>query len=330
MEPDEVKSLVVQASADHPLRASSARYVDGFSIAASRVYGQQCEKILQEKFSIPNDSAFKINPYLQYAAELSVQNHLIARGDVVDFEIDKQINPPKNVEAYFKLPPSCVALEVKCAEEPADGGVGLPNELKIQTAGRVDGFREKVQNLRNLFAAAPEPANLLHLKNNDNKLKQYLEDANAKFSPHCGINDLNVLFAACGDAADLMSWHGYLANTEGLFTSSSFHPTAKYNLVDVVVLSNLKYWHKLARDSHDWTLNNVFMVPVRNPFHRRTLFHETLMRGLSVFDHHMSAFVRFKPDAQPDVPPEVIQSVKMIHYIKAGLPEPDRQRYFPI
>jgi hypothetical protein len=117
---------------------------------------------------------------------------------------------------------------------------------------------------------------------------------------------------------------------EGLFTDQGFHPSSEFALVDIVMLSNLKYWHQHASASHDWTLLNVFLLPRINPHGRPSLVSESIRDGLSVFEHQLQAFNNFKASAGENVPDYVLDPLKLQHFVNEHMSQADRHRYFPV
>ena len=190
-----IDSLISQRSDRHVLLVAPARYVAGFVAAASRVYpADRIEEILQQKFSIPDDSKFNLDTYLQGAAELSVQNQLRQEPRVKNVSIEKQVNPPKNVDAYCEAGHTRISIEVKCAVEKSVS----PDALIIRTLGRLPGHRETFDDLKSRIETV-DPAKSVQVgKNKDNTLKDFLVSAHEKFSPSSGAEDLNILFIACG------------------------------------------------------------------------------------------------------------------------------------
>ncbi len=167
---------------------------------------------LQKKFFIPFDKEFQVETFLESAAELSVQNDLALNERASKVEIEKQINPPKDVDVYYEVGSTRVSLEVKCPNE-----IQVPqNSFTLKTAGRIPDHLEKYRKIKTIFDN-PTSGQILDLaKNNDNKLKDFLDSANQKFSPLSSVGDLNVLFVACGACANIQDWWHYLYGGEGI------------------------------------------------------------------------------------------------------------------
>lgn len=309
----------------HPLRDAPAGYKSGFAAAAARVYPtSDLESILQQKFGFGRSKPMDEDTFLQSACELTVQNHAALSGEAGNVEIEKQMNPPKDVDAYFEVNHTKVSIEVKCAVEPP------PPEAQVilRIAGRVPNHEESFAQLSERMSAAR--VTLGKAKNKDNTLKDFLLSANSKFSPNSDNDHLNILFVGCEDYFNIQHWYFYLFENEGLFTRESFHPTGEFALVDLVILSNLKYCHTLLRDTHDWSLDQVFILPIINPFSRKGVVSGTILDGLSIFDHHLHSFNSYTPSPDdPGAPQQLAKRVKVSSYVVDGMGSGKREFYFP-
>jgi hypothetical protein len=329
----DILAAVSLLSDKHRLKNAPKAYVQNFAEAAVRVYTQKdLAEILQTKFLIPADGKFNAETYFKSAAELSVQNHLKLNEHASKVAIEKEVNPPKNknVEVYYEVGATCVSLEVKCPDESQPS----PDAFVFQNVGRVSDRLENSEKFRGLKSIIDNPEKgqkLEFAKNSDNKLKDYLVDANDKFSPNAGVDDLNVLLVACGNCSSIQEWWNYLYASDGLFTAESFYPTPEYRLVDVVLLSNLKYLHSEAYEFHDWTLQNAFLLPCVNPHRRASALSDSIHAGLSVFNHHLTRFLKYSPEPiNSRVPDYIMEQVKVRHYVVKHLEESERTRHFPV
>ena len=189
---------------------------------------------------------------------------------------------------------------------------------------------ELFNELKSQLEGAESDKSLELGKNKDNTLKDFLISAQAKFAPHSGVDDLNLLFIACDDYFNMQHWYFYLFGGQGLFTKATFHPPADFNLVDVVVLSNLKYCHDRGKEFHDRTLKNVFILPILNPNRRCSALSESILKGLNVFDHHLKKFGAYVPsENDPGAPREIANYIRLSSYVVDGMSPEDRKRYFP-
>lgn len=324
----EILAAISRLSDTHSLKNAVASYQQTFADAAMRVYPtNKRAKLIQDKFFIPNDAAFKTDTFLQSASELSVQNHLMQTPRASNVAIERQVNPPKDVDVAYEVGATQVATEIKCAVEQQPS----KESLVLKTAGRVPSHLKTFADLKGLIEGGPTGSKLELAKNKDNTMKDFLVSANQKYSPAAGIDDLNVLIVACGGGGNIQEWWHYLYGGEALFSADSFYPVSEYRLVDVVILSNLKYLHSDARDSHRWSLQDAFLLPCVNPHRRSSAVSDSIRNGLSVFNHHMERFAKYAPDPlSADTPDYVMEQVKVNHYIMRCLEESERLRYFPV
>ena len=324
MEKHELRVLIQTAPDEHPLRSSGDDYRESFIAAFLNVNAQataaQSKKILKRKFLVAADAVFSLDTYLQGASELSVAHH-VKQQPVTDFETDKKVNPTNNkdVDVFCKSKSLACSIEVKCAEELDKG---QPNGFRISIAGRMPDHHVRVGELQSVIP------NLTLSKNKDNTMKQFLINASQKFNPNVGVEDVNVLFVACGDHHNMNAWYLYLYGPQGLFTREPFYSPDEYGLVDVVIVSNLRYRHEHARSSADWSLKDTLMLPFVNPYKRATASSEGILAGLNMFEHHLGQFVTYVPGPL-EIPADILKNLKVIHYVLERLGPEQRARYFP-
>jgi hypothetical protein len=328
----DIAALVGGLPPAHALTIAPASYREGFVRAFAAVHGLRpnARQLLDQKFFVPNTTSYSFNQFLQSAAELSVAHHVV-KSQATAFESEKKMNPGVNdrdVDVYFEVGATRVPLEVKCPEEQHVA----PGTLTLDFAGRHPDPKGIFGEIQGVFAQAanlpPELRQLTLAQHKDNKLKDYLISAHDKFSPSPDLDQLNVLFVACGE--ELQPWYHYLHEREGLFTPQSFHPVQTFERTQVVILSNLKYFHTQAAAHHDWTLKDVFLLPVLNPTAATRVMTETLEKGLSIFDHHLRPYNAYRlQNGGSDVPMDVIEATRLNTYIHGWLSDPEFQRFFP-
>jgi hypothetical protein len=330
---DDLDDIVSNASSKHILGASWQPYKEGFVTAFRSVYGAlEWRSCLQHKFFLPDESNYSDERYFQSAAELTVSNHVLLQS-VVGFTPDKNVNPTnkRNVDTYFRLGPTIVAIEVKCPVEPKPE---VPPTTKpvilLKTAGRIPNHDNELTGLKEKIEASGAAVALMG-KNKDATHKEYLIAANRKFDPASSVDNLNILFIAGGSWGDMGDWYMHLYGGQGLFTAESFHPSSDFRLVDVVILSNLRYWHQHVRDRQDWTLKNVFVLPRINPYGRSSRTSDATYGGLSVFDHHLQRFTAFVDVAEDSNDTDrTLEPRKLHHYVNRSLSTEEKARYFPV
>ena len=198
----------------------------------------------------------------------------------------------QSVDVYFEVKSTKVSFEVKCPFE--ERRETPPENLALLAAGRLPDHQEARGAERNAEFRALR-TKYCYRKDRDLRIKDCLVSAHNKFSPSSGFDDLNVLFLSMGRWYRISEWHMCFFGDSGLFGAHSFHPTESFSLVDVVVLSSLKYRHEFVRDASAWTLDDVFFLPILNPRGRRTRASSTVDQGLSFFGHYKAQFAAFKP-----------------------------------
>ena len=328
----ELRALVAKLPLTHPLHSGTNSYREGFIAAFTRVHGRKsvARKRLEEDFFVPCNRTFSAKDFVEHAAELSVANHVALKG-LPEFETDRRMAPSTNkrdVDVFYRIGATKVALEVKCPDEKPKS-LGQPT---LDFAGRHPDPQGIFGELRDVLAGAanlPDKLKSLQLAPHyDNKLKDYLLLAHEKFSASADLDVLNVLLVACGD--ELQSWVHYLYERQGLFTPESYWPVTQFERTQVVLLSNLRYFHTTAAAHHDWTLLNVFLLPFFNPRAAPFPVSETRIEGLSIFDHHGRAYGAFTPSsADPRVPTDAMRATKLNHYVHGALSAKDFSRFFP-
>jgi hypothetical protein len=335
MKPEDVRRIVDAASDKHALKRGGAIYIAGFLGAFTNVYPQKrWEKILQEKLFLPDESRFNDKVFYESACELSVANHIYCQ-HVSDFAVDKRVNPrnKRDVDVSCRIRATDVAVEVKCRDEsqnvPNVGSMGGQPILSLLTAGRIPDHLQQLNELKQKIEGA-SAATVLLGKNRDLALKDCLVSANAKFSPDSSVDNLNILFLAAGYAGKMGEWFMNLFAPQGLLTSDPLHSPADFRLVDILILSNLKYWHEYAARDHDWSLRRVLLLLFVNPHRRSSCVSEACNAGLSLFPHLFERFNKFVDPAAESMPEYVLGPLRLIHFIGQGLSEEELERYFPV
>jgi hypothetical protein len=328
---EDILRMVRNLSDKHVLKGMPEQYVSDFAKAAVvNVYSpRKIATILQHKFHIPNDRNYTEDSYLQSASE-SVANYVKGK-PVSDFEIDKKVNESnqKDVDVHYRIGSTTVCLEVKCPIQEAQAP--FPQNITVVPAGHVPGIRQRIQNFASKLNTQSS-INFLEGKNRDLRLKDALVGAHEKFRSSPGLDDLNILFVACGDFYKMSEWHGYLLGQGGLFTPNPFHPPETYRNLDCVILSNLKYRHSVAFDFPAWSLDDVFMVSLQNPHRRKNVFDRTVAEGLSIFKHFGKEFLAsriVRPGAE-EIQELVAPQTKVTWFVDRHLNAEEKKRFFPV
>jgi hypothetical protein len=328
---DDVLELIRGLSDKHLLKSRPPEYIAGFANAARSTYkSREVLDKLQQKFSIPDDTRFTEDAYLQSASELTVASYVRCRG-VSDFDTEKKVNQSvnnKDVDVYYRIGSTRVCLEVKCPLE--ESLVSYP-AFTVVPAGHTPGGREGMRNF--VQAANTQHPNVFQEgKNREMRLKDALVDAHQKFPKNPGMDELNLLFVACGDFTRMSEWHGNLMGAGGFFTGDSFHPPNTYRNLDCVILSSLKYRHSVAFNFPAWSLDDVLLIPIVNPHGRKNLLDATITEGLSIFTHYRKEFLseRILKAGPEENQASVDPHTKVTWFVDRHLSLPEKRRFFPV
>ncbi len=333
--------MIEKFSEKHYFNINEEYYL-GFKEAFDLVYREfgikEQEKIAKEKFFIGDyEQSFNENQFMQSACELSVGRYYVKCPDSV-IEPEVKLNRPvsdKDVDWQIRYKGFAFNLEVKCSVEnefsqdtQVINGTGKSKTLKLIFAGRVphpNYAREKIEEI-----VRQADTGLIIPKHSDNRMKDYLVDAHSKFGKNADMNTLNVLIVACGHFTSMQEWHGYLYANEGLFTSSSFCGRNKYENVDGVLLTTLRYnhQHNFARRRLSWDLHRSFNIFFRNPNSRSNIKPETIRAFLDITPNHTDEFLAFAP-AISNVPSNVFFVSPIMVFCRAALSQENRDYYWP-
>ena len=335
----QLRELINGLSANHILKQCPEVYVNGFVEAALGVYEpENLAKVLQQKFFIPAEASYSDEGYYQAASELTVAWDIKKKERqslVANLAPEKPVRQGslKNVDVYFEVKSTKVSFEVKCPFE--ERRETPPENLTLLTAGRLPDHQRKLEELSATLSSGHSAPNIVIGKNRDLRIKDCLVSAHNKFSPSSGFDDLNVLFLSMGHWYRISEWHMCFFGDSGLFGAHSFHPTESFSLVDVVVLSSLKYRHEFVRDASAWTLDDVLLLPILNPRGRRTRASSTVDQGLSIFGHYKAQFAAFKPaglilDEHSETKASIEEILKVNHFVMERLTAAERSRFFPV
>lgn len=296
---DNINNVVNNSNECHPLKKSlktGTRYYQDFKVIIEDILkhteifsNKEIETLLEEKLQL--DGTFKIEKYYQGATELSVVYKIFKVSKEIKgkFEYEKCVNgTKKNIECLLFLDPYRINIEAKC---PDLEDRGFNNQKKIveeknnitknledrkscnqkkkvvfMTAGRIPNREENDVRLKQLEENSQ--IEVVKVKNNDNKLKDFLQSAHNKFPDFRDENELNVLFVSLDDVNNIEQWWDYLHETEGLFTKKPFVEHNTFSRVDALIYTNLLYRHKNNEVIHGnaWDLDESFNLYMSNQF----------------------------------------------------------------
>lgn len=285
---------------------------------------------LQNKMLL-NALPFNTKQFIQFACEATIVK-FFADKYKTNLAIEKKINPANNmdVDLVFSENGFTFNIEIKCSDFNAKERIDATNTLKIQPIGRLEGFDETLAELQELLKPVAEKLNLdaiVATKNMDNSLKDFLLSANKKFNPTTTDKELNILSVSCNDAEDMQLWYYYMFKDQGLFTSASFHPTAEFENVDVVILNNLYYKHNEYFNKkliNSWDFGNCFNLIFINPFAKQKK-EEAINELLRICPNQNAGFRLWNMPGSAEE--EVKDSRRIADFIKAEL-EGNQKLYF--
>lgn len=200
---------------------------------------------------------------IQALCELPIQRYLIEHyASTFEYEYCPSLNSDKDVDASFSIDGFRYNIEVKCPTYEDREKNDSPSALKVHISN-VPNFADVLSDVFEGFGKQiVEKGNyskVVNVKNMQNNVKDYLVSAQEKFNSNSTNHELNCLMLCCDDPMDLDFTYGYLYGHEGLFTSTSKFPPNLFDLVDIVVLTNLYNLHKKCRtDGRGFLYNSVF------------------------------------------------------------------------
>lgn len=221
-----------------------------------------------------NQSSVNLKQYIQASCELTLQKYL-AKEFPSSFTYEAQVNSKNNkdVEGTIDIDNITINIEVKCSTFEAQEKINKKNGFKMSYWGRVPNPQKEFEEIKELLKEGqlnkgekPSETNLT--KHMDNNLKSYLINANDKFNLSSSKEELNILMIGCDTPSDMDKWVGYMFGYKGLFQNDSFCEPKKYNLVDIVLLTNLYHRHKNPKsigNNKVFDLSKAFVVGFINP-----------------------------------------------------------------
>lgn len=239
---------------------------------------REMEDLKKNKLQLFSDSHNEPQ-YLQAACELVICSYL-AKKYKDSFKYELQVNPPKDVDCSFTDQGMQFNIEIKCADFSKSNLINEEDGYKIGFLGRNPDAESVVNDLASAFQSLPGEKRLIKQQHMDNKLKDYLQSAHRKFAQKPREDHLNVLAICCDTPMDIQKWFGYMYENQGLFTENSFADKNSYNLVDIVLITNLYHRHYLYKTKNKitdhWLLDQSFNLIFSNPY-------RTADKQLSIF-----------------------------------------------
>jgi len=255
-------------------KAAGLKYYDEFievlNILKPYLSEKQLKDILENKLLFKYNN-FDKNKFIQHAVELSVLR-FFAENFGEHFQYEKKSNPNNNTDVDCSFSDGKFKFNIEVKTPILDKkDINISPGMKGRSLGRLpDGLFEGIT--KTLDKALNLPKGSSNIVNFDNKLKQFLIDANKKFNPQSNNseNEANILIIGLDDIKEIMIWINYLENAGngGLFTLNSFCDPKEYESVDFVVFTNLYFKHKNAitdKCQNHWDLKHNFVMMYNNP-----------------------------------------------------------------
>lgn len=344
---DNLENLVQQSIDDNShylLKALLERrnYFDGFEHAIraleSKVDENKINRLLTEKLQI-RKGKFREQSFVQMACETTVNSYL-AEHYSQSFQYEPRCNPSNSmtVECSFEYKDFRYNVEVKCPDLEETERQRKQDANKLSALGRLSSAEELVQFVdlleqqRRINDVDVKP--FVAIKNNDNKMKDFLCHANAKFNPKNPENEINIVAVCCADPMDMQQWFSYLGGSQGLFTEESFGDRLDYCKVDLVFLTNLFHRHYLYFDkveiSDNWALDGALSLVFSNPFAEQKKG-VAKWNFLDVFPNRSIDFYNYQK-SKPQTEIEGLERLAMpvLSFIVYGLEEKQRTKFFGV
>lgn len=241
-------------------------YGDGFIKAFSSLDPDYIDR----KIFTYNDSKQE-SQYLQGLAEVIFYKYFMKCGFLP--KTDVVVNDTaKDVDLVIEKDNIRINIEVKCpiiSEEDS-------STLYMSTGHRYSNNKEEhkqifdsvIEQMKENFKNNPNKtySSIEYEKLDDNKLKDYLESAQSKFSiPK--LNECNVLILAL-TTRDLIRFFDYIVNSQtGIFSGNSYIDPDHFDKVDCIILTNIisgHYKYDIGIDIWDASKYISFVLPNLN------------------------------------------------------------------
>ncbi|MFZ2450317.1 MAG: hypothetical protein WAW36_07355 [Methylovulum miyakonense] len=296
---------------EHYLRkvcSSYDSYIDGLddilNKLSKKISKNKLKELIDKKLQI-GLKKFDESQYVQAACELTVMSEFLDK-DYIEFRYENKVTPPKDVDFTVVIDKCNYNIEVKCpVYNPENGGDDKILCLFTNRAPTLEIKDEMIEPIRSQLEKHGKT--VVEGKNNDNKLKDFLESTHAKVE-NSPLSDVNILVVCCDNALDMHIWRGYMFGFSGLFTENSFIDHSKFNKVDYVLLTNIYNRHKNFYEnsviSNHWKLSSSFNLLYPNRYSIRNeniIGYLDLDKMNKIFPNHNRKFEDYLSD-KTDLP----------------------------
>ncbi|MCQ2589035.1 MAG: hypothetical protein MJ179_01295 [Treponema sp.] len=288
------------------------------------------EDLLFNKLQLGKNTFDEVQ-YYQYATELSVIFHAFCL-EHTTFNYEKVVRD--DVDPKKGKQPECTlttkenfTFNIEAKSPKPDSLSKTTNGNKVLyfvNVGRADSKIEAnifLEQMKKDLVAANPGLECFDIKNNDNKLKDYLYSAGEKFPTNKNNNEANILFVALNNVDEIQTYVNFLCNNQGLFTSNSFADKNKYSNVDIVIFTNSLYRHKNNEkiNGSAWWLNDGFNFITFNPqtdFKNKESVFVYFCNKLSNFNKQIASY---KIEASSDTDPSMLDAFRISAFVREQL-----------
>lgn len=273
-----INSILSSLDPKHPLMATIKQFQ--LMIKDNKVFNNIglatiAEKLILEKPSVDFDS------YLQGVSEIMFYIYFAQTG--INFKHDVKLktreldsnNKRKNVDLQAVHNGYVYNIEIKTPEQEVYNTEAIYGKHAYRSVMSKEDADQSLNELTSLIAEGinnlGQVTDVIKLKMNDNKLKDYLSSAQIKFSIIVNTNELNIL-CLCVPIDKLTEYWRYMFNGySGLLTQYSFNKEFEiFDNIDAVVLSSSPTLHIMPLTGYNsWDMNNVANVIFLNPIGKK-------------------------------------------------------------
>lgn len=245
----------------HPLYDFNSKYTKDFQDVLKLVEENLSQKHLKRiisKFS--SCESYEPYAYAQEAVELSVIAHVL-RNYNDEFKYEPQYNKKKNPECSFKCGDRIINIEVKCPDCTKFYDNIKDKDILIKMPNRFFS-KETIEGLNGINCNYVGKIDLL-----DNKLKDYVESANAKF-PSDNNKYFNILVIGLPNVNMLDEWLYYITGICGLFEKENFISKDYLSNIHAIMLSDVagNHLYEIDDNKDNWDILNNVNIILKNPY----------------------------------------------------------------
>lgn len=349
-------SLIKKSTENHPLKTAYknkssyfCNFIDFMIHLHKELSDTDCNAILIDKLQL-SKSEFDENQYYEAATELTVIFHLYCiKHTRFEYEKTQKKGTDKQPECAVFSSTGCKFIaEAKCpVQENTHITSNQQQTLIFKNAGRANSKDEQKSFLDTMNAdLSSQNVVIKQAKNTDNKMLDFLQSASLKFADETNNNELNILFVALDSVNQIQEWVNYFYYNKGFFTTNSFAAEEPYCYADrknattfvepyfknvhFIVFTNNCFRHKNNSniEGSAWKLNESFNFALQNPFADLVPKKEAIQEFFSYLGVYTKDIQNYKMDCVPNTPADVLDSVKIITYVKKELEEKQCKYYW--